>query len=89
MLHTVSLRSHGQLTCHTNYIHVYVTHTFFMCSMMVEQCRRKRLSVGFLDPHIVSARMIAQAEAFVADYVINALLAQDDKEFILFPYNQA
>ena len=44
--------------------------------------------VGFLDPHVVSKQTINQDASFVEKYITTGLLAQDDKDYIVVPYNQ-
>ena len=54
---------------------------------MVQEARRYKLSVGFLDPILVTLDAIKQNEGFVLEYVTRAWLAQKEKDAILFFYN--
>ena len=57
---------------------------------MLEAERKRGAKVGFLDPYVVTANNIIANEAFVLDYVVNALLVykEQDMEAVCFPYNQ-
>ena len=54
---------------------------------MVQEARRYKLSVGFLDPILVTLDAIKQNEGFVLEYVTRVWLAQKEKDAILFFYN--
>ena len=55
---------------------------------MMKNARGWREPVGFLDPHVVSEQTIQQDIKFVERYITVGLLAQDDKDNIMVPYNQ-
>ena len=59
-----------------------------MLRHMITECNARKEPVGFLDPQLVSKQQIEGNKKRVFNYVVVALLAQQNKEFILLPYNQ-
>lgn len=55
---------------------------------MITECEARKEPVGFLDPQLVSMQQIEANKEVIFDYVVGALMAQQNKEFILLPYNQ-
>ena len=55
---------------------------------MMKNARGCREPVGFLNPHVVSEQTITQDASYVVKYITAGLHAQDDKDYILVPYNQ-
>ena len=49
---------------------------------------RSDVSVGFFDPEKISRDMLEKAYDHAKTYMIEALLDQQDKEYILAPYHQ-
>ena len=59
-----------------------------MLRHMITECNARKEPVGFFDPQLVSKQQIEGNKKRVFNYVVVALLAQQNKEFILLPYNQ-
>ena len=55
---------------------------------MMQNARQLQELVGFLDPHVVSEQTIKANASYVVKYIVKGLLDQDDKDYIIVPYNQ-
>ena len=59
-----------------------------MYRYMMKNAQAWREPVGFLDPHVVSMQTIEADIPFVENYITAGLLRQDNKDYIVVPYNQ-
>ena len=59
-----------------------------MYRFMMKTARHLNEPVGFLDPHVVSEQTTIADVSYVEKYITTGLLAQDDTDYIMVPYNQ-
>ena len=59
-----------------------------MYRYMIKNARQLKEPVGFLDPHLVSEQTILADASYVEKYITTGLLAQNDTEYVMVPYNQ-
>ena len=59
-----------------------------MYRYMMKNARECGEPVGFLDPHVVTEQTIKQDASYVEKYITTGLLAQNNKDYIMVPYNQ-
>jgi hypothetical protein len=53
---------------------------------MYNEAKMLKEPVGFLDPCKLTSEAIKDNQEYVLDYVTKGLLAQKDKEYLMFPY---
>ena len=53
---------------------------------MYNEAKTLKEAVGFLDPCKITDEAIKDSPDYVLDYVTKGLLAQNDKEYLMFPY---
>ena len=67
-----------------------MTVVFLVHRYMISECRSSEKPVGFLDPLIIYGTHL-NSTLIVDDmvqYAMQALIAQQDKQFIMLPYHQ-
>ena len=58
-----------------------------LCRLKIRECRGKIYDIGFINPNTVSEYTVQKSPDDTEKYLLNALLGQQNKREILFPYN--
>ena len=70
----------------STYVMLVIISFFKFCRYMYNEAKTLKEPVGFLDPCKITDEAIKDNEELVLEYVTEGLLAQKDKEYLMFPY---